>query len=83
MRPCRSWSGKGANGSRSARRSDVGETTTCVEGDGAPDVGRNSGFPISKPEAGSSAPVGGEKRKGVPDGVVIVSVKGLKVVLPA
>ena len=61
----------------------MGETTTSVEGDGAADVGRNSGFPVSKPEAGSSAPVGGEKRKGAPDGVVIVSVRGLNVVLPA
>lgn len=81
-RPERSPDGKGAKGSRRARRSDVGETMTGVEGEGAPAVGRKSGFPISKPPCGSSAPVGGEKRNSLPDGVVILSVKGLKVVLP-
>ena len=54
-----------------------------VERLGAADVGRNAGLPSSKPEAGSSAPVGGEKRNTWPVGVVMLSVKGLKDVLPA
>ncbi len=61
----------------------MGETTTWVEGEGAADVGRNSGLPVSKPLAGISSPEGGEKRNGSPEGVVRVSVRGLKVVVPA
>lgn len=61
----------------------MGDTTTCVEGEGAADVGRNAGLPSSKPERGSSAPEGGEKRNSAPEGVVRLSVRGLKVVLPA
>jgi len=83
LRPERSWEGKGAKGSRRARRSEVGETTTGVSGEGAPAVGRKAGLPTSKPEGGSSAPVGGEKRKDDPEGVVMVSIRGLKLVLPA
>lgn len=40
----------------------MGETTTSVEEDGAADIGKNAGLPSAKPEAGSSAPKGGEKR---------------------
>lgn len=61
----------------------MGETTTSVEGEGDPDVGRKAGLPTSKPPVGSSEPVGGENRKGSPEGVVRVSVKGLKDVDPA
>lgn len=61
----------------------MGETTTWVEGEGEPDVGRKAGLPTSKPPVGSSEPVGGEKRKGLPEGVVKVSVRGLKEVEPA
>src|SRR5277367_2113226 len=81
--PLRSWSGNGAKGSRSARRSDVGDTTTSVSGLGAAEVGRNASLPSAKPLVGSSAPWGGEKRKLSPDGVVMLSVRGLNVVLPA
>ena len=79
----KSLEGKGAKGSRRARRSEVGDTTTCVDGEGAADEGRKSGFPTSKPDAGSSAPLGAEKRNSAPDGVVMLSVKGLKLVEPA
>lgn len=48
-----------------------------------PGVGWKSGLPAAKPEEGRSRPFGGWKRNGLPDGVVIVSVSGLKVVLPA
>lgn len=82
-RPLRSDWGNGGNGSRRARRSEVGETITGVDGEGAADVGRKSGFPISKPDDGSSAPEGGLKRNASPSGVVRVSVRGLKVVVPA
>lgn len=75
--------GQGSNGSRRARRSEVGETTTWVEGDGAADVGRKSGLPVSKPEEGSSCPLGGENLNGVPSGLGMLSVRGLKVVEPA
>lgn len=56
---------------------------TGVLGEGTGGVGRNSGFPWAKPAGGRSVPCGGEKRKGVPEGVGRVSVRGLKVVEPA
>lgn len=79
----RSCGGKGGKGSSRARRSEVGDTTTSVLGSGGLEVGRRDGSPWAKPEDGSSGPRGGEKRKGVPEGVGRVSVIGLKVVLPA
>lgn len=75
--------GNGSNGSRRARRSEVGETTTGVDGDGAPEDGSNSGLPSSNPDEGSSWPVGGVNRNEAPEGVVSVSVRGLKEVDPA
>lgn len=75
--------GNGEKGSRRARRSEVGETTTSVEGLGAADDGKKAGLPSSNPERGSSAPEGAEKRNSEPDGVLMLSVNGLKVVVPA
>ncbi len=56
---------------------------TGVDGEGTPGVGRKSGLPRAKPLDGSSEPWGGEKRKGLPDGVGMESVNGLNVVEPA
>ena len=76
-------SGKGAKGSRTARRDDVGEMKTeCVES-GTPGVGANSGFPAAKPDLGKTLPLGGLNWKRSPEGVGRVSVRGLKVVVPA
>ena len=66
-----------------ARRSDCGSIATSTVGSGMPGVGWKVGLPAAKPEEGRSRPFGGWKRNGSPDGVVIVSVSGLKVVLPA
>ena len=82
-RPESSLLGKGGKGSRRARRVEAGSIFTSTEGSGTPGVGRSSGLPSAKPAVGRSEPLGGEKRKEVPEGVGMVSVSGLKVVLPA
>ena len=48
-----------------------------------PGVGAKSGFPSAKPADGRSIPEGGEKWNGLPEGVSMASINGLKVVLPA
>src|ERR1051326_1866170 len=79
----RSWSGNGSNGSRIARREDVGDTTTSTDSSGTAELGRKSGFPSAKPALGRSKPFGGENLNGAPEGVGILSVIGLNVVDPA
>ena len=78
-----SESGKGEKGSRSAKRVELGSTTTSTEGSGMPGVAKKSGFPSAKPPDGRSSPFGGENLNGEPpDGEGMVSVMGLKVVDP-
>ena len=75
--------GNGAKGSKTAKRSEVGETLTGALGSGTPAVGMNAGLPCANPADGRSEPWGGEKRNSEPSDVGMVSVRGLKVVLPA
>jgi hypothetical protein len=82
FRPVKSESGNAGNGSRSARRVEVGETITSTLGSGTPGVGMKSGLPSAKPAEGRSEPFGGVNLKGLPSGVGIESVIGLKVVEP-
>ena len=47
--PFRSVLPNGSKGSRRARREEVGETTTGVEGEGVESLGKSARFPSSKP----------------------------------